>query len=211
MRLARWRLSDSSFDSPGPRVPMPPPSLESCLPLPTRRGAVYLSCASSTCSLPSAVAACCAKISSMSIERSMTLTSPSSSSTFLICDGVISQSKTHSSAPHSSQTVLSSASFPLPMTVLTSGFSRACTRRAATSAPAVSASLSSSSSETSHSPSFISDVSTPTSTARTLLSSLLMSFNIMSFPLPFLWNEKRRKKRNGASRHISAHNLPPLS
>ena len=72
----RWRIfrrSVSSFVSPGPRVPMPPPSRESQSLPPTSRGRRYLSCASSTCSLPSRVRARAAKMSRMSCVRSTTL------------------------------------------------------------------------------------------------------------------------------------------
>ena len=52
MRCRIRRRSDSSFVSPGPRVPIPPPSRDSALLDPTRRGSRYFSCASSTCHLP---------------------------------------------------------------------------------------------------------------------------------------------------------------
>src|SRR3989454_1163312 len=54
----RWRItrrSDSSCVSPGPRVPMPPPRRSRCFHWPTSRGSRYVSCASSTWSLPSAL------------------------------------------------------------------------------------------------------------------------------------------------------------
>ena len=52
MRCRMRRRSVSSFVSPGPRVPMPPPSRDSAALEPTSRGSRYFSCASSTCSLP---------------------------------------------------------------------------------------------------------------------------------------------------------------
>ena len=38
-----WRRSDSSFVSPGPRVPIPPPRRDMLVPLPPRRGSRYFS------------------------------------------------------------------------------------------------------------------------------------------------------------------------
>ena len=73
MRCRMRRRSVSSFVSPGPRVPMPPPSRDSAVPDPTSRGSRYFSCASSTCSLPSRVRARRAKMSRISCVRSMTL------------------------------------------------------------------------------------------------------------------------------------------
>ena len=66
------RRSASSFVSPGPRVPMPPPSRDSQSPEPTSRGIRYLSCASSTWSWPSRVRARRAKMSRISCVRSRT-------------------------------------------------------------------------------------------------------------------------------------------
>ena len=67
------RRSVSSCVSPGPRVPMPPPSCDMALPRPVSRGSMYSSCASSTCSWPSRVRAWRAKMSRISCVRSMTL------------------------------------------------------------------------------------------------------------------------------------------
>ncbi len=58
-----------------------------------RRGSVYLSCASSTCSLPSRLFARCAKMSRISIVRSMTLSSVEVGDRVRL-DGVRSGSKT---------------------------------------------------------------------------------------------------------------------
>ena len=79
MRVRMRRRSVSSFVSPGPRVPMPPPSRDSAAPEPTSRGSRYFSCASSTCSLPSRVRARRAKMSRMSCVRS-TILRPTASS-----------------------------------------------------------------------------------------------------------------------------------
>ena len=73
MRVRIFRRSTSSLVSPGPRVPMPPPSRDSSGPAPISRGSRYFSCASSTCSLPSRVRARRAKMSRISCVRSTTL------------------------------------------------------------------------------------------------------------------------------------------
>ena len=162
----KWRRSVSSFDSPGPRVPIPPPRRDSSLPLPTSLGAVYFNCASSTCNLPSLVFACRAKMSSISIERSRTRTSsPSPSSIFLICAGDSSRSNITSLMSLFSHSSLSSMSFPLPIQVFGFGLSSACTSFANTLPPAVSSSRSSSASEVSHSFSFMSESLSATKTA----------------------------------------------
>ena len=93
MRVRIRRRSVSSLVSPGPRVPMPPPSRDSAAPAPTRRGSRYFSCASSTCSLPSRVRARRAKMSRISCVRS-TILRPTSSSMCRSCAGVSSLSKT---------------------------------------------------------------------------------------------------------------------
>ena len=59
--MRRWSVS--SCDSPGPRVPMPPPSLSRWLHWPASRGSRYWCWASSTCSCPSRVRARRAKMS----------------------------------------------------------------------------------------------------------------------------------------------------
>src|SRR5438034_1096356 len=86
------RRSTSSFVSPGPRVPIPPPSRDSAAADPTRRGSRYLSCASSTCSLPSRVRARRAKMSRIGCVRSTTLRS-SAFSRLRSCAGESSLSK----------------------------------------------------------------------------------------------------------------------
>ena len=75
MRLRICRRSLSSLLSPGPRVPMPPPSRDRLVPSPLRRGSRYLSCASSTCRRPALVLARWAKMSKIKVVRSMTGTS----------------------------------------------------------------------------------------------------------------------------------------
>ena len=72
MRRRARRRSVSSCVSPGPRVPTPPPSRSRCCHIPRMRGRLYSSCASSTWSLPSALTACCAKMSRISCVRSTT-------------------------------------------------------------------------------------------------------------------------------------------
>ena len=72
MRRRASRRSVSSCDSPGPRVPTPPPRRSRCCHMPRMRGRLYSSCASSTWSLPSALTACWAKMSRISCVRSTT-------------------------------------------------------------------------------------------------------------------------------------------
>ena len=79
MRSRMMRRSVSSCDSPGPRVPMPPPVRERCVHSRVRRGSWYSSWASSTCRRPSCVWACRAKMSRIRRERSMTLVLTASS------------------------------------------------------------------------------------------------------------------------------------
>ena len=80
MRTRIRRRSVSSFVSPGPRVPMPPPSRDNAVHEPTSRGSRYFSCASSTCHLPSRVRARRAKMSRISCVRSITFRSSAASS-----------------------------------------------------------------------------------------------------------------------------------
>ena len=96
------RRSASSFVSPGPRVPMPPPSRDSQSPEPTSRGIRYLSCASSTWSWPSRVRARRAKMSRISCVRSMTA-SPVSFSRLRSCAGLSSLSTMTRSTSSSAQ------------------------------------------------------------------------------------------------------------
>ena len=55
-RVRASRRSLSSWLSPGPLVPTPPPSRSRCCHIPRMRGRLYSSCASSTWSFPSALA-----------------------------------------------------------------------------------------------------------------------------------------------------------
>lgn len=89
--LRMSRRSVSICDSPGPLVPIPPPSLSKCDHCPAKRGIRYSTCASSTCSLPSLVRARLANMSSINAVRSMTLICKASSNT-LCCAGVSSSS-----------------------------------------------------------------------------------------------------------------------
>ncbi len=112
-RFAR-RRSVSSCDSPGPRVPTPPPtcavppppaSRSRCFHMPRMRGRLYSSCASSTCSFPSAETACWAKMSRISWVRSTTR-ADSASSSARCCVGFSSSSTRSTSARELSVGVL---------------------------------------------------------------------------------------------------------
>ena len=117
MRVRMRRRSVSSFVSPGPRVPMPPPSRDSAAPAPTSRGSRYFSCASSTCSLPSRVRARRAKMSRISCVRSMILR-PTASSIWRSCAGVSSLSKmTTSTAGFARRRQRASSTLPAPRNV----------------------------------------------------------------------------------------------
>ena len=99
------RRSVSSCDSPGPRVPTPPPSRSRCCHIPRMRGRLYSSWASSTWSLPSALTACWAKMSRISCVRSITR-APSASSRKRCCAGSSSPSTSTLSASASSNALL---------------------------------------------------------------------------------------------------------
>ena len=92
------RRSVSSWDSPGPRVPMPPPVRERCVHRRVRRGSWYSSWASSTWRRPSWVWAWSAKMSRIRRLRSMTLTLSSDSRLFCWA-GLSSSSATRMSKP----------------------------------------------------------------------------------------------------------------
>ena len=175
MRLRIVRRSTSSFFSPGPLVPMPPPSLDIARPMPTRRDERYRSCASSTCSLPSPVMACCAKISRITIVRSMTL-HESAFSKFFICTGVSSSSVTMPLAPVASRSSASSSSLPLPRYVPGCADSRFWIRRPTVSAPAVFTSSASSSRDSSALSAPLSGPSAATATNRTFSVSSPVSY-----------------------------------
>ena len=165
MRMRMRRRSASSLVSPGPRVPMPPPSRDSARPAPTSRGSRYFSCANSTWRLPSRVRARLAKMSRMSCVRSITLRS-SRLVTSRSCAGDNSLSKMTTSTSASAAARASSSILPLPRNVAGSGLGRSCRTRKTTCAPAASASPPSSSSECSASTRRAPPVTRPTSAAR---------------------------------------------
>ena len=94
------RRSVSSCDSPGPRVPTPPPRRSRCCHMPRMRGRLYSSWASSTWSLPSALRACWAKMSRISCVRSTTRAWRRFSS-WRCWEGASSSSTSSDSAPDS--------------------------------------------------------------------------------------------------------------
>ena len=107
------RLSISNFFSPGPLVPIPPPSLDMERPRPVRRLSLYFNCASSTWIFPSLVVALAAKISRIISVRSMTFVS-NICSKFLSCAGDNSSSQTIPVAPSSAIMSAISCTFPVP-------------------------------------------------------------------------------------------------
>ena len=141
-------LSTSSFVSPGPLVPIPPPSLDREFLSPTRRTARYLNCASSTWIFPSLVFARAAKISRMIIVRSMTFVSRASSR-FFNCAGESSSSQTTPVAPDSQTISFNSWILPFPRYVPGWIFSRFWITTPTVSAPAVFTSSRSSSTDSS--------------------------------------------------------------
>ncbi len=149
MRVRASRRSVSSWVSPGPLVPMPPPRRSRCLHRPLNLGRRYSICASSTWSLPSRVCACMAKMSRMSAVRSTTLTSPMIRSRLACCEGVRSSSNTTRVASRSRAMRATSSALPEPMNVRGFGFSSFWETVATISAPAVSASRRSSARESS--------------------------------------------------------------
>ena len=167
--LMRWRMrrrSVSSFVSPGPRVPMPPPSRDSAVLDPTSRGSRYFSCASSTCSLPSRVRARRAKMSRISCVRSRTLRS-SAFSRLRSCAGrqlVVEDDDVDVELV--AATGRASSTLPLPRKVAGSGLGRSCSTRSTTSAPAADARPASSSRECSGSNWRDGPLKRPTSAAR---------------------------------------------
>jgi hypothetical protein len=143
MRRLILRRSVSSWVSPGPRVPLPPPSCDMARPRPARRGSWYSSCASSTWSWPSRVLAWRAKMSRMSCERSMTWQG-SRDSMLRSCEGVRSWSKRTSEALVEATTSTISSSLPWPTRLEGSGLWRRWTSVTAMVAPADRASSSNS-------------------------------------------------------------------
>ena len=132
------RRSVSSWDSPGPRVPIPPPVRERCVQRRVRRGSWYSSWASSTWRRPSCVCACRAKMSRIRRLRSMTLTLSRLSRLFC-CPGLSSSSATRRSNPVSDLAWSSSSALPLPTYQFGSAWRRFCHSAPTTSAPAVMA------------------------------------------------------------------------
>ena len=165
MRSRMRRRSVSSLVSPGPRVPMPPPSRDSAADAPTSRGNRYRNCASSTCSLPSRVRARRAKMSRMSWVRSMTRRCRIFSM-LRSCAGDSSLSKMTNDSCDSSQAAFNVSSLPEPMSVAGSGRSRSCVNRITGSMSAASASPASSSSASSTCVRRAAPVISPTSAAR---------------------------------------------
>ena len=98
IRSRMIRRSVSSWLSPGPRVPIPPPVRDRWVHSRVRRGSWYSSWASSTWSRPSWVWACWAKMSRISRLRSMTLTLSRLSRAFCWA-GLSSSSATRRSKP----------------------------------------------------------------------------------------------------------------
>ena len=117
------RRSDSSWVSPGPRVPTPPPSRSRCCHMPRMRCSEYSSWASSTWSLPSAVWACRAKMSRMTVVRSTTRIWSASSSA-RCWRGASSSSQATTSASASFTRSRSSSTLPGPRYVFGSGLRR---------------------------------------------------------------------------------------
>ena len=112
---------------------MPPPSRDSAAPAPTSRGSRYLSCASSTCSLPSRVRARRAKMSRISCVRSMILRPT--------CFFDVAQLRRRQLVVEDRRrrrrfrrtTRPASAILPAPRKVDGSGFGRSCSTRSTTS------------------------------------------------------------------------------
>ncbi len=107
-------LSISSFISPGPLPPIPPMRRDMAVPFPASLGSLYLSWASSTCTLPSLLCARRAKMSRMSCDLSITFSSVSSLSA-LLCEGVRSWSNIRRLAPRFIAVMISSRILPSPI------------------------------------------------------------------------------------------------
>mmetsp|Transcript_32034 Transcript_32034/g.102013 ORF Transcript_32034/g.102013 Transcript_32034/m.102013 type:complete len:211 (+) Transcript_32034:540-1172(+) len=121
----RRRLSISICFSPMP-LTMPPACRSRCVHIRVSRGSWYSACASSTCSLPSLVAARCEKMSRMRAVRSATCTSsPHTSERFRSCPGLSSSSKMTVSTRRFLMSMDTSSTLPLPMYVRGCGDSRA--------------------------------------------------------------------------------------
>ena len=143
MRRRIWRRSVSSLVSPGPRVPMPPPSRDRAVPWPPSLGSKYRSWASSTCSLPSLLRARWAKMSKIRVVRSMTRTWQAFSR-LRIWVGVSSRSNSSRSISSCRHSSAACSTMPEPRQVAVSGAGRFWVRVSTGSAPAVRESSSSS-------------------------------------------------------------------
>ncbi len=142
------RRSDSSWVSPGPRVPMAPSWRSRCFHIPVSRGSRYLYWARATWSRPSLVRARLAKMSRIRAERSITVT-PSSSVSTRCWEGERGLSKITISAPRRSTSSLTSAALPSPMKVRGSGADLFCRTIPRQVPPAVSSRAASSSRDSS--------------------------------------------------------------
>ena len=148
------RRSVSSWVSPGPRVPMPPPVRERCVHRRVRRGSWYSSWASSTWSRPSWVWACWAKMSRMRPLRSRTLHREQRLEGLLLVRAQLVVGDEQGEAGLR-RALRSSSALPLPRYQLGSTCRRRCHSAPTTSAPAVSARLASSASESSARPAVV--------------------------------------------------------
>ena len=146
MRSRARRRSVSICDSPGPRAPMPgcaalAPRRSRCVHRPRMRARLYSSWASSTCSLPSALLACPAKMSRITVVRSTTGRS-SAASRLRSWRGESSSSQATTLASAAFAAALTSSTLPGPRYVLGWGRSRCWTAWPTTATPAVRSSSS---------------------------------------------------------------------
>ena len=123
MRLPISRRSVSSWVSPGPRKPIPPRCRSRWVQPRTSRVDKCVSCAISTCSLPSKERARCAKISRITPLRSSTR-QQRSRSRLRSCAGERLRSKSTTSALYCATAALSSIALPTPTKYLGSGLAR---------------------------------------------------------------------------------------
>mmetsp|Transcript_14288 Transcript_14288/g.36643 ORF Transcript_14288/g.36643 Transcript_14288/m.36643 type:complete len:218 (-) Transcript_14288:450-1103(-) len=145
IRLRSSRLSISICFSPMPFTCPPPDWRSRWDHIRVRRGSSYWALASSTCSLPSLVAARWLNTSRMSAVRSPTRTPlPSAFSRLRCCRGVSSSSHSTEAAPVLLTRSLSSMIFPLPRYAREWASGSICTRLPTTCSPAASARRSSS-------------------------------------------------------------------
>ena len=107
------RRSVSTCVSPGPRVPIPPPSRSKCDHCTTSLGRRYWCCASSTCNCPSCVRAWRPNTSKIRAVRSMTFICRADSR-FRCWVGVSSSSNITTSACFSLACSCNSSNLPLP-------------------------------------------------------------------------------------------------